>query len=289
MTRRIVLVGYPLEHSMSPLIHNTALRAMGLHREYIYEPLTLRREELAGLVRDMSEGRIYGANVTMPYKTEILRHVHPADEHTALVRSVNTLYCTATGVVGTSTDGAGFRTALIENDVNPQGMNVLILGAGGAARAVVAVLLSMGVEQIVIHNRTMQHALELREMAHSISDIPVEISTTHEAGLHLSSLDMIVNCTPQGMTGNMKNMTPIHISRDDAHLVVVDLVYNPIRTVLLREAIIAGCKVVDGTGMLVHQAAESLRIWLQREDIPVESMRAALLRELDASGVCTGS
>ncbi|NWF95613.1 MAG: shikimate dehydrogenase [Candidatus Thorarchaeota archaeon] len=289
MTRRIVLVGCPLEHSMSPVIHNTALRALGLHKEYRYEPLALRGEELAGLVRDMSEGRIHGANITMPYKTEILRHVHPADEHTALVRSVNTLYCNAAGVVGTSTDGTGFKRSLTENDINPRGMNVLILGAGGAARAVIAVLLSMGVEQIAIHNRTMQHALELREMAHAISDIPVEASTSHEAGLHLSSFEMIVNCTPLGMSSDLKNMTPIHISRDDAHLVVVDLVYNPIRTVLLREAITAGCKVVDGTGVLVHQAAESLRIWLRREDIPVESMRAALLRELDASGAFTES
>ncbi len=279
--RRIVLIGYPLEHSMSPLIHNAALTAMGLEEDYRYEALPLRSEELPSVIQQIRCGEILGANVTLPYKVEILRHLDTLSSEAALIGSVNTLSCYGGTVSGTSTDGNGLTQSLLESHVDPQNWDVMILGAGGAARAVAYSLVQLHVNRLVIAVRSPDRASALTEMLRSHVDVQTEVVRLGDAYSYLRDCDMLVNCTPIGMKGHLVNKSPLTLSEEHSHLLVMDLVYNPLNTVLLENARSVGCRTIDGAGMLVHQGAASLKIWLGIEP-PIDVMRRALLDALSS-------
>ncbi|MFQ5834008.1 MAG: shikimate dehydrogenase [Candidatus Thorarchaeota archaeon] len=275
----LVVVGHPLGHSMSPVMHNASLAAMDLKHEYRYEARPLLKDELPALVESIRTGALEGANITIPYKTEVMTHLTTISEEGLAVGSVNTLYRNDDGVTGCNTDIEGFDEALREQDVDPRGLSATILGAGGAAKAVAFALAEAGVRRLDILNRTQVKAEELATAIERGRNIEIRVGALPTSKHELQESDLLVNCTPVGMRDHSINGTPLRGSLLRKELVVMDLVYNPLRTRFLKEAEEAGCKTIDGSGMLVHQGAASLELWTGREP-PIEIMRGAVLEAL---------
>lgn len=263
----VYLLGHPVAHSLSPAMHNAAFRSLGLpHR---YEALDVSADVLPGLVDRIRTGELLGANVTVPHKEAVLKLVDNWDGPTAEIGAANTLSRTPDGrrVLGSNTDAVGFAYAT--RDLGLDGAHVLILGAGGAARAVLAVLFERGAS-ISIANRTSERAHRLASsLAHPVDRAPrvIEWGTRED----LNGIDVVVNATSLGLHGE----DPLPRAELRPGLVIVDLIPIAAPTPLARRARAAGATVVDGLPMLLQQAASSFRIWTGR-DAPIDVMRAAL-------------
>ena len=263
----VYLLGHPVAHSLSPAMHNAAFRSLGL--PHTYEPLDLTADQLPGVVARIRSGDVLGANVTVPHKEAVLRLVDTWDGPTAEIGAANTLSRTPDGgrVLGSNTDAVGFAYAM--RDVPLDAAHVLLLGAGGAARAVMTVLFERGAS-VSIANRTAERARRLtRSLAHPVDREPRLIEWGRREDLR--GIDVVVNATSLGLHGE----DPLAGAALTADLVVVDLIPTAVPTPLARRARAAGATVVDGLPMLLQQAASSFRIWTGR-DAPVEVMRMAL-------------
>ncbi len=278
-TRLVGLIGYPLEHSVSPAMHNAALEAMGLDWCYLPLPVPPRRllEALAGL-RALG---FVGVNVTLPYKEAVWGHLDFLSEQARRIGAVNTLLI-GEQIAGYNTDADGFLRLLQENvPEGVAGKRALVLGAGGAARAVVYTLLREGLEVTVL-NRSVARAdrlvADMQETfpAAALTARPWEKATLLEeldrAGLlvHATSLGM----WPQEECSPLPPEAPLRSGQ-----VVVDLVYRPLETRLLRQARAAGAQAVGGLDMLIWQGAVALLLWSGREP-PVSVMRRAAQESL---------
>jgi shikimate dehydrogenase len=280
--KKLVIAGYPLGHTMSPIMHNAALDAMGLGSEFHYDTYPITREELPQLVQLIHNATLEGANITIPYKIQVIPFLSSLSPESLAIGAVNTLYRDENQVVGCNTDVQGFLKTLKENDVSIRKLRTTILGAGGAAKAVAHALVREGVEKIVIFNRTPERAQALVESLRNHKVVEVDwsrISIIHER--HLET-DLIVNCTPIGMSGHSPSESPLHKTLFSKNMVVMDLIYNPLQTRLLKEAEQAGCKTIDGVSMLVHQGAISLEMWTGKKP-PMEIMRNVVLESLGGS------
>ena len=267
-TRLAAVIGAPVRHSLSPAIHNAAFAATGLDWVYVALPVEL------GCVPDALAGMralgIGGLNVTMPHKEAVHDAMDVLDAAAAALRTVNTVVPLSDGrLAGHTTDGAGFLDALrLDAGVDVAGRHVVVLGAGGAARAVVDALARAGVAQIIVVNRSPDAAASAAALAGSIGRTGVVAD--------IPAADLVVNATPIGMGTEDVPVDPALLR---AGQIVVDLVYHPLETALLRAAREAGARPVDGLGMLVHQAAHAFRLWTGVE-APVSVMREAALAEL---------
>ena len=263
----VYLLGHPVAHSLSPAMHNAAFRSLGL--PHTYEALDISAAELPAVVGRIRSGAVLGANVTIPYKEAVLRLVDASDAPSGAIGAVNTLSRNpdGSGVLGSNTDQAGFAYAV--RDVPLADARVLLLGAGGAARAVVAVLLERGAV-ITIANRTAARADALTAgLPHLAAQNTRAIAWAER--LDLSLVDVVVNATSLGLHGE----DPLEGAALHGGLVIVDLIPTAAPTPLLKRAQAAGARVVDGLPMLLQQAASSFRIWTGR-DAPVDVMRVAL-------------
>jgi shikimate dehydrogenase len=268
MTTRVALLGHPVGHSRSPAMHNAAFRDVGL--DWRYEALDVAPERFTEVLRDLPEQGFVGANVTIPHK---LRALEAADEPTDVARVVgaaNTLSFAEGHVRADNTDVEGFLAALREQlPAAPAGMKALVLGAGGAARAVVYALLSAGTDRVEVWNRHPERAVELvAGLAPAARNTALQ-SATEPA---IAAIDLLVNATALGMRSPDASSGPgegdeffkaVPLSADelDDRLTVVDLVYRHDRTPLVRAASARGLRCIDGFDVLVHQGAASFRIW----------------------------
>lgn len=276
---RIAVIGYPISHSLSPAMQEAALKFTGLDKEYSYESIEITPGELPAFIERIRAGEIFGANVTIPHKKAVIPYLDSVDENARLIGAVNTIYREDGRAIGANTDAPGFISALNAEGVRAEGKKAVIIGAGGAARAVGFALALSGAKEIIVANRDYGAAIglarDLREKCSVESDsIPFE--GIPEA---VRSASLLVNCTPLGMRGPYETMTPVERDNLMPGLTVVDLVYNPMRTRLIEEAAAEGCKAVTGVGMLVRQGAESFRIWTGVE-APLDVMRAAVMEAL---------
>jgi len=254
-TKVLAVFGFPVEHSLSPAMHNAAIRALGL--DYVYVPFRVAPESLAEAVRGIRAMSFAGVNLTIPLKQAAVDLVDGLSDEAARVGSVNTLWWDGDRLMGDSTDGRGFLRSL-EAEAGGVPRTALILGAGGAARAVCFALADRGV-RMVIANRTVQAAERLAsEMPGAAVDvIPLERADVADA---LTDAELLVNCTPVGMypkTGE----TPVPPDLIGPGHVVYDLIYNPPETALLAGARRMGARAVNGVKMLVHQGALSFELW----------------------------
>jgi shikimate dehydrogenase len=265
---------------MSPVMHNAAFTAMGLEQEFRYDIHPLREEELPQFVESIRVGALSGANITIPYKTKVMKHLSEVSEVGMAVGSVNTLNRDGMRVVGYNTDVKGFNESLREHNITVHNSRATILGAGGAAKAVAFALAEAGIGRLNIINRTASNAEELAEILRNNRSLEVHVWPYHMSKNVLENSDLLINCTPIGMFGHSIDKTPLGTNVIPEDLAIIDLVYNPLRTRLLRDAEKSGCKIVDGTSMLVHQAAAALEIWTEKR-APVEVMRRALLQKLE--------
>ena len=269
--RRLAVIGLPVSHSRSPAMHGAALAALGLAEDWSYEAIEVPPAELAELVRGLGGRGFVGANVTVPHKEAALALADAASDVAIEVGAANTLSFVGAEVRADNTDAPGLLEALPED---PSGRRALVLGAGGAARAVVWALRGQGAE-VAIWNRTGGRAQELA------GEFGVSHVTTGELRSAAVGYELIVNATAAGMGAktaaqSRKQLKELGLGADvfGDRQVVVDLAYGPEETELCRTARERGARVVDGIEVLVHQGAASLRIWTGMEP-PLDVMRAA--------------
>lgn len=282
-TKLVGVIGWPIEHSLSPSMQNAALREMGLNWTYLafaVEP------ERVGEAMDGVRGLgLVGLNVTIPHKAAVIEHLDEIDDAVEALGVANTIVRREDGsLMGHNTDGPGFLRSLGEHGHAVEGRAVTLIGAGGSARSVAWASASDGAASVTIVNRTLERAEDVAELVRSTTDLERVTALSlegAEAEGAVSGAHVIVDCTSVGMYPNheVDPVIPGEWLRE-GH-VVVDLTYNPIETVLLRAASEAGAETVDGAGMLVHQGAISLQYWSGQEP-PVETMRRALLEGLGA-------
>ena len=276
------LIGYPLAHSITPLMYAPAFAAMGI--EARCEKWVTPPEELRACVERLRQPGMFGANVTVPHKEAVLPLLDQADASARTIGAVNCIVRGATGTLtGYNTDKDGFLRSLREAGFEPRGHCALILGAGGAARAVAAGLIEAGIEKLIVANRTRARAEAL------ISDVQAGDAKMRVAGWHepafesaCDSADLIVNTTPIGTARTeIAGDSPLETRHFRPGLMAYDLVYNPPLTPFLRRAVDAGATPVSGLEMLIYQGAESIRLWTGREP-PVDVMRQAARGALES-------
>ena len=266
------VLGFPAKHSLSPLMHNAAFRALGINAEYkIFEK---RPEELADFLASLSEKSIYGLNVTVPYKEKVISFMDKLSLETRLIGAVNTVKVLNNKLEGFNTDGEGFLRHLSEGiKFNPQGKVIAIIGAGGAARAVCVSLSQKHPKVIFIYDIDKPKAQALVEhLQNNFEDVDFK-AVDSIAGLNINKSGLLVNASPIGM----KESDPCLVDKEllNGGLLVYDLIYNPAETKLLKYAKDKGAKTSNGLGMLLSQGAISFKIWT-KEDAPEEIMRQAL-------------
>lgn len=274
-SRRVGLLGYPVHHSLSPVMHNAAFHALGLAWEYDLIPVA--PENLALAVDVLQAEGYVGANVTIPHKQAIMPLLAGVSQEAQIIGAVNTIINASGQLRGYNTDAYGFWQVLGDAAFTPSSYQAVVLGAGGAARAVLYALLSHGFS-VTLVNRTESKATELAQHFAPYFDHTIKV-VAHDDTEHLQAeleiADLLVNSTSVGMTPHItENPLPPAISLP-ATLTVYDLVYNPRETALLQAARAAGAKTVDGLGMLLYQGVEAFRLWTHQEP-PVDVMRTAL-------------
>ena len=277
-TARAGIIGWPVEHSLSPAMQNAAFRALGL--AWHYDRLPTPPGQVGGLLAGLAARGYRGANVTVPHKEAVLPFLAQIDSEARAIGAVNTLVLladdTAGGWAGHNTDAAGFLSALREAGFEPAGASALVLGAGGAARAVVHALVAAGCS-VAVHNRTPQRAARLAAELASAGGRPVRALSLDE--IQPDGVDLLVNATSLGM-GTQAGASAWPEPRPlPARWMVYDLVYKPEETPLLARARAAGAAAVGGLGMLVHQGALAFELWTG-QPAPLEVMREAARRAL---------
>lgn len=267
-TRVVGVIGDPVAHSLSPTLHNAAFEALGL--DWVYVAFPVPRGHGADAVAAVSALGLAGLNVTMPHKEDVAGACDELTEDAAALRSVNTVVALPGGrTLGDSTDGPGFLHALADEGIDVAGRPVLVLGAGGAARAVILALGRAGASVTVAARRpdaAAAAALLARDARPAAFD-----------AVSPNTYSLVVNATPLGMTDG--DLLPINPELLHAGQAVVDLVYHPADTPLLTAARGEGALAVNGLGMLIHQAARSFTLWTG-QPAPVDAMRAAVTAAL---------
>ncbi|PZS23647.1 MAG: shikimate dehydrogenase [Acidimicrobiales bacterium] len=275
-TRVVGVIGDPVRHSLSPLLHNAAFAAMRLDWASVAFPVPAG--EVGPALAGMRALGVEGLSVTMPHKQAALAGVDHTSETATRLGAINTIVRRNGQLVGENTDGAGFLDAVHTAGCDPVGWRCLILGAGGAARAIVVALAGAGAAEVVVVNRTPTRAEQAAALAGAVG----RVGSADE----VDRADLVVHATPLGMLGvspasraGEQGPTSDQLPLDPARLgpgqLVVDLVYHPRDTPLLKAARDRGAMVQDGVGMLVHQAAHALAFWTG-EKPPVAAMMAAV-------------
>lgn len=260
-TRIVGVIGDPVEHSRSPQMHNAAFAKAGL--DYVYVPFHVLPNDLAAAIAGFQAINVVGINVTLPHKQAVISHLTSISREAELIGAVNTLTFTDEGIHGDNTDAPGVLRALEENSNMsvPVGENVVVLGAGGAARAVVVALALAGVASITIANRTVERAVALAEEMGQKTGVSMRGLGLTDAQLPVAVREslLLINTA----TVSMDTTHPLLISADwlQPGTIVYDIVYTPPVTPLMRAAAARGCKTLGGIGMLVHQGAIAFEKW----------------------------
>jgi len=276
-TRVYGVIGDPIEHSLSPVIHNAAFAALGL--ESVFLAFRVKPAEVGNAVSGMRALGIHGLNVTMPHKTTVIPHLDEVDKTARFLNAVNTIHNKNGKLWGFNTDGVGALKALRENGVDPKGKKVLLLGAGGASRAI-AYTIAHEADELVILNRTVKPAKELARQLRQLlpKKISAEALSPETIEDNLMDSEVLINATSIGMKPNV-NETPVNPKWLRTNLAVMDIVYNPLETKLAKIAKEAGAKVVSGVEMLIYQGAASFEIWTGKS-APIQVMRKTALDRL---------
>ncbi|MBU4310210.1 shikimate dehydrogenase [bacterium] len=276
-TKVVGLIGYPIGHTLSPAMHNRAFEYLDLN--YLYLPFPVKESNLKEALRALPALSVVGVNVTLPYKERVLEYLDEVSEEAELTQAVNTILVKDSRLIGYNTDGKGFVTSLKKGaEFNPRDKKVVIIGAGGASRAVSIGLAKEGVEKITLIDIVFNKAQSLAShIAKNISKVEVAAVKEEGLGKEVREADILINATPLGMKPD--DSLPIDPKLLHPNLLVYDLIYNPSKTKLLSEAERIGAKTLNGIGMLLYQGALTFTIWTGRE-APIEVMARALKEEL---------
>jgi shikimate dehydrogenase len=278
-TKIFCVIGDPIEHSLSPAMHNTVFAKLG--KNCCYTAFNIKPENLADAIKGMQAMGIGGINVTIPHKVSVMDHLDELSREARIIGAVNTIKM-GEKLTGYNTDGMGALMALKNGGADPNGRNVLLLGSGGAARAIAVTLALKG----KISSLTILGVVK-EEIEKLVEDISKDTPITPVGGLlgdttlkdALSKADILIHATPIGMHPNTDDAL-VTADLMSPELKLMDIVYTPLETKLMQEAKKAGLDVIiGGLDMFVNQGAEALKIWLGI-DAPVELMREVVLKEL---------
>jgi shikimate dehydrogenase len=260
-------------------MHNAAFQKLGL--DYLYVPFQIREENLAKAIDGMRALNIRGLNVTIPYKQSVLPFLDRIDDCAKKIGAVNTIVNENGTLTGYNTDAEGFLLSLKENRVDPKGQKVVIIGSGGAARAIAFALMENGAH-ICIHNRSRERVVELVRDLKNMTGSEVELFSLDSRSLQktLEHAGILVNTTSVGMSPEI-NDSPVPAELLKAGLIIYDVVYNPIKTRLLMDGEAARAKTISGIDMLVFQGAIAFEKFTGRT-APKELMKEVAIRQLKA-------
>jgi len=258
-TSVLCVIGHPIEHSMSPIMHNAALKDKSL--DYVYVAFNIPPNDLKKAVLGFKMFSIKGINVTIPHKEKIIPYLDEIDPLAEKIGAVNTIKNEGKYLIGKNTDASGAKKALLDAGCEISGKKVLILGAGGAAKAV-SFAISEDLDALYISNRTEKRAIKLAKDLTNKTTIKavgknMNINTLKNL---VNDVDILVNTTPLGMHPNIEG-SPISQEMLHKNLFVFDIVYNPLETRLLKEARKIGCKTLGGLDMFVNQGALAFEWW----------------------------
>ncbi len=271
------IIGDPIEHTMSPVMHNAAFKKLGI--DYVYVPFRVRREGLGKAIAGMRALNIRGLNITIPHKVAVIPLLDKVDPLAEKIGAVNTIVNDNGILAGFNTDATGFLQSLLERGVKPEGKNIVVLGAGGASRAISFVLAENGANLTILNRRSgleraevLARRISLFNRVRALSLSPVNLERV------LQKADILINATSVGMSPNIEGtLVPARLLR--MSLTVVDIVYNPIKTRLLKEAEAAGAPTIGGLDMLVWQGALAFEKWTGQK-APVSLMQGEALKAL---------
>jgi shikimate dehydrogenase len=258
------LFGYPVEHSLSPAMHNAAFKSLGL--DYCYITFPVRPEHLQDAVKAIRALNFRGVNVTVPHKETVIPLLDEIHEEASFIGAVNTIVNSNGKLTGYNTDGRGFIRSLAESGFSLAGKDILIIGAGGASRAI-SYYLCQKSKSVTIYNRTRTRAeklvRDLKKLCHNVS--------LQDRFSHIEDFHIIINATSVGL--KKEDQAPFETSMLKKTHIICDLIYK--KTRLLKEASRKGCKVLDGSGMLLWQGMLAFELWTGKKPNP-EVMRNAL-------------
>jgi shikimate dehydrogenase len=253
--KKACVIGWPIKHSRSPIIHNYWLKQLDI--DGLYERVAVEPKNLHDFIRNLDPNGYHGCNVTIPHKEAVVSAVDDYDTTVAQTGSLNTVYIKNNKILGTSTDGDGFLNNILAHypDFQIQDKTVFMIGAGGSAKAICQKLISSNVRTICVLNRTIERALELQKQFGK----KIQLVQTADTEERLKISDLLVNTTSQGMSGQ----PPLDLNVDclPNHAIVADIVYVPLKTKLIERAEARNLKTVPGLGMLLHQAVEGFEKW----------------------------
>ena len=274
-TMNFGVIGNPIEHSLSPVMQNAAIRAAGIDACYI----AMRVHKLAEAVAGLRALGFRGWNVTIPHKTAIMEFLDEIDEDARIIGAVNTVTNERGRLIGGNTDVSGCIDALRAAGFEPRGKDAVLLGAGGAARAVIWGLLKAGVKRIAIGVRNVSKAQPVAEHFRQYGEIKLLDWQDEIFADCLNATDILINTTPIGMMPKTDEMPPISWEQLMKKAFVYDIIYTPQKTRFLQEAEAHGHRILNGEAMLVGQGAEALRRWTGAEadrEVMTKALRAAL-------------
>jgi shikimate dehydrogenase len=256
------LIGNPLEHSISPQIHNTISSLTGI--DLVYVPFKVREKDLGIFVKGLKSVNVIGFNVTVPYKQKIMSFLDQIDDEAEIIGAVNTVKNTGGRLCGYNTDGEGFlRSVEKETGVSLQGRNIALIGAGGAARAIGIKAAIRGAKRITVINRTIKKAEDLVKDINKKTDACADAAdiADFKQSCAIEEYDVIVNTTSAGMYPDV-DLSPLDDSTAfKKSQIVYDVIYNPFKTRFLLMAEKRGCKTLNGLGMLINQGISAYEIW----------------------------
>lgn len=281
-TSLLCLIGWPIRHSMSPIMHNAVLQKLKLN--YVYLAFNVKKEGLKPAIYGIKALDIKGVNITIPHKETIIPYLDEIDPLAAKIGAVNTIKKNSGVLIGKNTDAEGAKKSLIDAGCTLSGRNVLVLGAGGASRAV-CFALTDEVDKIFIANRTEKRALSLAKQINKKTDGIAEGYSNKKAVLEtlISNSQILINTTPIGMHPTTDELPlPENLLHED--LFVFDVVYNPLKTKLLKKAEEKGCRILGGLDMLVNQGALAFEWWTGKTP-DTKLMKTKILDYLEETNV----
>lgn len=280
-TKLLGIIGDPVEHSLSPVMHNAAIEQMGI--DYVYIPFPVKPNNLATAIAGLAAVDLVGFSVTIPHKQAIIPLLSKVAPEAEMIGAVNTVWRTDNGWQGTNTDVIGFVAPLKNLDRDWQKVTPVVLGNGGAARAVIVGLIQLGCQEIHVVGRNKDKLAQFYQSWPNNREITTKLKIHYWEGLNalLPAAELLINTTPIGMYPHVEQ-SPLDgelLKKLPSGAIAYDLIYTPNPTQFLQLAKAKGAVIIDGLEMLVQQGVAALEIWLQ-QPVPVDVMRQSLQRHL---------
>lgn len=271
------IIGHPIDHTLSPAMHNAAFRELDL--DLIYIAFDVESKNLHESISGIRSLGMHGLNVTIPHKEDVIKFLDEIESEAKKIGSVNTIVNKDSQLVGHNTDGIGAIKALKDNEVDLKEKKILLLGAGGSAKSI-AFALSKFVKKIIILNRTEERAEKLADNLKSMFDIEIAWDHLSKKAVHknLMDADILINATSVGM--NPESDCLVKSEWLTSRICIFDIVYSPNGTKLIQNAKKIGARAIDGIDMLVYQGAIAFKIWTGREP-PIDVMKEAIKKEIE--------